>query len=179
MNAVSPYDDEGAGREFVSGRDLGLYSLVPCNNCKEAIRDDDIWCPHCGAIHGVINPVSYEVAERISAQSQCPAETKARDSILVLNSSSEVLSPPKADELRPPQFGEYLLYFFLSKKERDNILGDLQEEYSEVFLKFRKTKARIWFYKQVFTSIWPLLRRAVLKWAALGGIGEWIRRIVC
>ena len=167
MSDANPYENE-----------LGLYVLQRCEGCGSWIQEDEIWCPHCGVTTGVINPISYEVAESIPAQAQRPAEAKEENSMFILNSPLQVLSPPEADKSRPPQFGEYILYLFLLKKDRDNVLGDLQEEYSEVLLKFGRTKAKIWYYKQVYTSIWPLLRRALLKWTALIGIGEWIRRLI-
>ena len=85
---------------------------------------------------------------------------------------------PKKDNSMDLPSGEFFLYLFLSKQERESIEGDLREEYREVLSKFGQRKSRIWFYKQVFTSIWPLLRRALLRWSVLGGIGELIHRFL-
>lgn len=78
-------------------------------------------------------------------------------------------------KLTPPSFGEFSLYMILSKKDRQYVIGDLAEEFAEVLVKFGSRKARIWYYKQVITSAWPLIRKGfrigLLAWA-----GEWIRR---
>ena len=82
------------------------------------------------------------------------------------------------DDKEPPKLAEYLLYFFLSRIERENAVGDLVEEYSQTIIpRFGSRWGRIWFYKQVFTSLWPLARRVILKWAIFGWVAELIRRI--
>jgi hypothetical protein len=57
----------------------------------------------------------------------------------------------------PPKPAEYLLYLFLSKDNREAILGDLEEEFHEVEAKFGMNKARIYYWVQVIKSIYPLL----------------------
>jgi hypothetical protein len=74
-----------------------------------------------------------------------------------------------------PKFAEYLLYLFLSKKDREHLIGDLAEEYLEVRAKFGQRAANFWYYKQVISSIWPLSRKAV-RWTLIAGVGEWVRR---
>jgi hypothetical protein len=69
--------------------------------------------------------------------------------------------------LRHPIWAEYLLYFVLPKPDREAIPGDLIEEFrSKVVPKFGPRAARIWFIKQVFASIWPVVKLRVLR--ALG-----------
>jgi hypothetical protein len=78
------------------------------------------------------------------------------------------------DNNRPPQFAEYLLYF-LPKTMREPLLGDLEQEYHELFTRFGKRKATIWYYVQVALSYWPLLCsgvRKLIKWGVLGWIGS-------
>lgn len=64
---------------------------------------------------------------------------------------------------RLPKFGEYLLYLFLSKSERVIVIGDLEEEFEAVELKFGKMAARIYFYKQVLTSLAPFISKSVFR----------------
>jgi hypothetical protein len=72
----------------------------------------------------------------------------------------------------PPLLGELLLsLILLSKEDRDNILGDLIEEYRKMETKWGRRYADRWFYGQVLRSVWPLIRRA-LWWLLLA----WIRR---
>lgn len=70
--------------------------------------------------------------------------------------------------------------FFLPKKVREPLLGDLEEEYHEIHKQFGGRPASLWFYKQVLTSLWPMLRasgRTLAKWGLLGWLEEIIRRI--
>lgn len=72
----------------------------------------------------------------------------------------------------PPRWSEYLLYLVLPKEERETVPGDLLEEYRSIILpKFGYRLARVWFLKQVFASIWPFLKRRVIK--ALGLASLW------
>ncbi len=75
---------------------------------------------------------------------------------------------------------ERLLYFFLPKEVRENLLGDLQEEYPEMRRKLGSRSAKWWLYKQVMTSLWPMLQTAgrdLAKWGLIGWFEEFIRRI--
>jgi hypothetical protein len=83
----------------------------------------------------------------------------------------------KTQRVGAPKFGQYLLYLFLSKKDREYLIGDLDEEYLEVRAKFGPRLADIWYYKQVATSAWPMIRKAV-RWGLLSTIGMWIRRFI-
>lgn len=76
---------------------------------------------------------------------------------------------------RPPQLGEFALYMILSKEDREYLIGDLEEEFVKVQAKFGTKKARVWYYKQVLTSAWPMIRKA-LRFGLLAWIGEWFRR---
>lgn len=76
----------------------------------------------------------------------------------------------------PPQLAEYLLYFFLSKRDRVNLIGDLEEEYTIVQTKFGRRSATLWYYKQALTSIGPQARKWVVKWGAVAWVEEWVRR---
>jgi hypothetical protein len=79
---------------------------------------------------------------------------------------------------RPPFNAEYLLYFLLSKKDREILIGDFIEEYGDVLSRFNKRRADIWFYKQVGGSLFPLLRRALLRVGALVWLGRILRRLI-
>src|ERR1043166_950997 len=62
-----------------------------------------------------------------------------------------------------PRFGEILLYVFLTRSERINVIGDLSEDYQEATIKFGRRCAVRCFYAQVFRSLWPLLRRWLFR----------------
>jgi hypothetical protein len=86
--------------------------------------------------------------------------------------------PPANPETRPPFNAEYLLYLFLRRKDRDEVIGDLRESYGHVVGRFGKRKADIWFYKQVAGSLWPLLRRVIVKIGALVWLGRMLRKLI-
>lgn len=88
---------------------------------------------------------------------------------IALNSSSPDI---------PPLFGERLLLLILrTREERANIPGDLEEEFKQIATKHGARYAKVWYYKQVAVSAWPLIRKAV-KWGMWAWVGEWIRRII-
>jgi hypothetical protein len=65
----------------------------------------------------------------------------------------------KDSESRLPQFGERMIVLFLPKGLSECMLGDLLEEYTTIHAEFGASRARIWFYKQLVTSLRPLLWR--------------------
>jgi hypothetical protein len=83
---------------------------------------------------------------------------------------------PAREPNQPPRLGEYALFLFLSKQDRINIPGDLEEEYRHIESKFGARPATIWYYKQVATSIAPLLRKCFIKWVTIAWVEEWVRR---
>lgn len=71
-----------------------------------------------------------------------------------------------------PSLAERLLYWVLSKEQREAIPGDLEEEFRTIILpKFGRRYARMWYWKQVLTSAWPLVRGLAYRLAA--GTGVW------
>lgn len=75
----------------------------------------------------------------------------------------------------PPPLGERILLLILTKEERFNIPGDLAEEFVEITVKHGTRYAKLWYYKQVASSAWPMIRKAV-KWGMWAWVGDWIRR---
>lgn len=58
----------------------------------------------------------------------------------------------------PPRIAESLLHFVARKEDIEFILGDLAEEYFEILIRSGSREARLWYYRQVLTSLLPLLR---------------------
>jgi hypothetical protein len=127
-------------------------------------------------ISRVVNQI--EQYEQSKAELQLPSETKDSNSTdsLSVNSASQGASQ-KSKPLLPPRVGERMLLLVLSKDERVNIPGDLEEEFSEIAVKHGEQFAKVWYYKQVATSAWPMIRKA-LRWGGLASVGEWIRRMI-
>lgn len=79
---------------------------------------------------------------------------------------------------KPPVNATYMLFLLLGRVEREVVIGDLVEEYAQIIERFGKFRADIWFYRQVIGSLWPLLRRAILKIGALVWLGRALRRLI-
>lgn len=86
---------------------------------------------------------------------------------------------PQEDKIAlvSPRLGERILLLILTKEERINIPGDLEEEYRGIAAKHGARFAKVWYYRQVAGSAWPMIRKAV-RWGLLASVGEWIRRII-
>jgi len=75
---------------------------------------------------------------------------------------------------QPPKNATYLLYF-LPKQQREYLIGDLEEEYYEIYESFGKRRAQFWYYYQVGASFWRPLSgviSGIVRWA----INDVIRR---
>ena len=117
-------------------------TLVSCNGCNSAINEDPNLpttlrepCPNCGSTGRHFATVNY----------------------LAQDSSSFGLSKSL------PRTGELLLYVFLTRAERVNVIGDLLEDYHEAIQKFGRRAANRCFYIQVIRSLWPFLRNSLLR----------------
>ena len=78
-----------------------------------------------------------------------------------------------------PKYGERILYLLLSRKNREYVLGDLEEEYSDIVAKFGPGFARVWYRKQVLASITPMIGQRIvglLKVISLVKAFEWLVR---
>jgi hypothetical protein len=80
----------------------------------------------------------------------------------------------------PPEFATYLLWY-LPKKDREAVMGDLEEEFWIVYKRFGRRKAVIRYYYQVGASFWPYVVQAgkkLIKWGVMGWVGDLFRRII-
>lgn len=66
-------------------------------------------------------------------------------------------------ETKLPRLGELLLYCFLSEEERDGFLGDVEQVYVAIEVKFGIKAAKIFFYKEIINSMSPLLARFIAR----------------
>jgi hypothetical protein len=60
------------------------------------------------------------------------------------------------------EFGVLVLELILPTKDRDYLIGDLLEEYEALCLKKRMSVSVLWFYKQITTSLIPLLVKQLI-----------------
>ena len=54
---------------------------------------------------------------------------------------------------KPPKYAKQLLCYMFSPSEKDNILGDFEEFYNEIYNETNPFTANIWYWKQVLKSI--------------------------
>jgi DNA-binding CsgD family transcriptional regulator len=68
---------------------------------------------------------------------------------------------------RPPEFARFLL-LLVPKKYRENLLGDLDEEFTTIVLPdYGARKARLWYWWQMIASIAPIVWAQVKRIAGL------------
>ena len=63
----------------------------------------------------------------------------------------------------PPPLSRHLLAFFADPRFREEVLGNLREEFEEQTVTRGTPAARHWYRKQVLRSLWPLLRWRLSK----------------
>jgi hypothetical protein len=82
-----------------------------------------------------------------------------------------------AEHAAPPKRAEQLLLLVLNKQEREYLVGDLEEEFKQIAAKHGARYAKLWYYKQVAASAWPMMRKAA-GWGLLASVGAWIRKFI-
>ena len=74
---------------------------------------------------------------------------------------------------RPPERARFLLNLCLSRPDGEYLIGDLEEEYQTIILpEFGLRRAKLWYWKQVIWSIWPMIGSRVRRILAVGGIAK-------
>lgn len=94
--------------------------------------------------------------------------------IMLLAVASQSSSSPKH-----PWSAEWLLHCLLPRKDREELIGDLLEEYQQVFERCGKKKWRadLFLWSQVIGSAWPYLKR--LAWVSAGSqLLEWFHKLI-
>jgi hypothetical protein len=77
-----------------------------------------------------------------------------------------------------PKAAEYILFLVLSKKDRDAVLGDLEETFHEAYAKYGLRKAQFAYWFQVLNSIGPFVWARASKlfgWGLGAAILAWIK----
>lgn len=93
--------------------------------------------------------------------------TTAFQNILTQNNMNMAL------DVYPPASAEKLLYFLLPRNQRAPLIGDLKEEFFAIIVpKFGIRDARVWYWAQVLSSLWPILSRRLMKLAGLAWLGK-------
>ncbi len=81
---------------------------------------------------------------------------------------------------RSPEFARYCLWF-LPKKTREPLLGDLEETFHEMVEEFGTRRARFWYYSQVLFAFCPPIYwvfKKLVGWGFLSWIVKVIRQFI-
>lgn len=83
------------------------------------------------------------------------------------------VSVRKPEPVPPPRKAELVLRFLLPKDARESLLGDLEEEFRTIMVpKYGLRTAKVWYWKQVAASVWPVFRSVLGKWIAVAWFGK-------
>jgi hypothetical protein len=98
----------------------------------------------------------------------------------------------RSKQVQPPANLDFILYLLMSPADCEALIGDLEELYRNLVERLGKTRADLWYTKQVLTSIWPLLSSSVrrlgsstvvnalclvLRFCGLGGMAEDLKQL--
>jgi hypothetical protein len=87
----------------------------------------------------------------------------------------------KVGTVVPPRSAEFLFYLFLDSKNCDAIVGDIEERYKLILIKFGRRRANFWYWTQSIKSVGPIAWRwgstAVKKLSGLAALVELYRRM--
>jgi hypothetical protein len=74
------------------------------------------------------------------------------------------ITATKVSRVQPPRWAEYLLAMVVERDQRSAICGDLAEEFTiEILPKFGPRAARLWYVRQVLSSVMPVVTRKLWK----------------
>ena len=86
-----------------------------------------------------------------------------------------MLHPGSAVYEMPPLGAQRLLYFVLPRKNRQDIIGDLAEEYkTEILPRLGRRGAVVWYWSQAIRSVAPVVYRALVKSSVLAGVAKFL-----
>jgi hypothetical protein len=176
----APKIDLGQMDAFVKYMQEVLLSEIPPGfpeaETARLLKEIKIFCYMDGTVYVNVEPTLPEELHAIFHRmiSRLPRMWGTR---LYTNAYySKVMGIP-AQQSAAPRLGERILLLILTKEERINIPGDLEEEYRSIAAKHGARYAKLWYYKQVAASAWPMVRKTV-GWGLLASIGAWIRRYI-
>ncbi len=64
---------------------------------------------------------------------------------------------------RPPLNAEFVLHLLLPDDRVDDVVGDLEERFHQKVDRLGVRHARLWYYKQIASSLWPYAKAAAKR----------------
>ena len=157
---------------------LGAYARRP--GYKEPYLNklhDSIAAAECITIDGTNERVSIEHADGTEVQISLTTLTlldrilsKYGDRTPLVDASKSQIVSNRND---PPKRAEMLLHFCLPKRDRECMIGDLEEEYRTVILpKYGARVAARWYWWQAVRSVAAASGGRVRVWLSFGGLAR-------
>ena len=121
--------------------------------------------------------IIFEAAHQVGAELGITNRLTAEDDWVTLRNwlSHQRISPhrPVAEQTVPPKRAEMLLHFALPKRDRECMIGDLEEEYRTVILpKYGAGVAVRWYWWQAVRSVIAAFGGRVRAWLSFGGLAR-------
>jgi Kef-type K+ transport system membrane component KefB len=121
------------------------------------------------AVAGIIVPIVLDIVEEFSRTEQARLTLAISSNLSLAAVSAFAIFPMLAawfllknalapsDLSRPPRLAKFLL-LLIPRRNRESLLGDLEEEYVTIaFPEYGARLARLWYWWQVVASVMPLL----------------------
>lgn len=164
----SDFDD---GSEVLDDQRMGVKWLTTDQEFRDAITAEDLLPGGTIADSGEESFPNWQ--DIIVSENNEQVTFDCRDTPASDHVSYDELFPIQPE---PPKPAEVLAYFFLSRTDRQIILGDLVEEYPDNVVKFGPGWAKAIFYAHVFAGLWLRFRKFIIRWGLFGWVLEIIRR---
>lgn len=135
----------------------------------------------CASMAAAIGPalVKQWRSEAPSSNTMGRLESETQESGL----NATTVDEPSRVEGRPdgpPLNAAFLFYLFLTPKESDALIGDIEEHYEAMQQKFGVRRANLWFWTQAIRSlgsiVWWATKRAVTGFLGLAAIVKFFSR---
>ncbi len=125
-----------------------------------------------GASRMVFTRAADNAADSVDAVAQLPE----RDLTALRNWLSHVrisMDRPVAEHAMPPNRAEMLLHFGLPKRDRECMIGDLEEEFRTIILpKYGPRVAARWYWWQAVRSVVAACGGRIRVWLSFGGLAR-------
>ena len=95
----------------------------------------------------------------------------------ILTVTEAAMASPVASEVTRPS-AEWLLAWVMTKEQREDVLGDLLQEYLTDKVPVHGPRwAKVWFWSQIARSFWPFLRAGVQRAITVAMLVKLFRRL--
>lgn len=119
---------------------------------------------------------------QLSIDYELDSHKKRMEWVKAMLSQVESIGLDPTPAAKPPELGEYLLWYLpIPSDMREAVIGDLEEEYGTIYHRFGRRKAVTWYYAQVIRSFWPFAVakiRSLVQLLSQGWVLDLLRRLI-